>query len=202
MANGQPSLVGDIQMDRGSLEFFGATFDISNGKLTFVGENYVDPQLEVQAVRRTGKYGDVGAAVTGTVSSFQVEFKSDDYPDQTDILSILLFGKPASELGDSEGQAGGSQLGAALSMAAGSQLNSALGSTFNGQVEFDGGALKVGIPLSDKYFLTIERNAAAEDDDNIMSVSLEWLISRQMYAEMVTGDKGQSSADLYMRWLF
>ena len=202
MKKGQPSLVGDIQMDRGDLEFFGTTFDISDGKLTFVGDNYADPQLEVQAVRHTGKYGDVGAAVSGTVSSFEVQFQSDEYPDQTDILSILLFGKPASELGDSEGQAGGSQLGAALQMAAGSQINSALGSTFNGQVEFDGGALKVGIPLSDKYFLTIERNAAAEDDENFMSVSLEWLISRQMYAEMVTGDQGQSSADLYMRWRF
>ena len=203
MNNGQPSLVGDIQMDRGSLEFFGAAFDISNGKLTFVGENYSDPRLELQAMRRTGKYGDVGVVITGSVSKPDPpKFQSDDYPDQTDILSILLFGKPTSELGDTEGQAGGSQLGAALSMAAGSQLNSALGSTFNGQVEFDGGALKVGIPLSDKYFLTIERNTAAEDDDNIMSVSLEWLISRQMYAEMVTGDKGQSSADLYMRWRF
>jgi len=202
MKKGQLSLVGDVQMDRGDLDFFGKTFDIGNGKLTFVGENFADPQLEIQAVNHTGKYGDVAVAVNGTVSSFEVQFQSDEYPDQTDILSILLFGKPASELGDSEGQAGGSQLSAALQMAAGSQINSALGATFNGQVEFDGGALKVGIPLSNKHFLTIERNAAAEDDENLMSVSLEWLISRQMYAEMVTGDKGQSSADLYMRWRF
>ena len=202
MKGGNPSLVGDVEMGRGDLDFFGKSFDIGGGKLTFTGANYADPVLDLEAVHHTGRYGDVGVAISGTANDFGIEFKSEDYPDQTDILSILLFGKPASELGDSEGQSGGSQLSAALQMAAGSSVNRALGSTLGGQVEFDQGAVKFGIPVNDKTFVSIERNANAEEDENVMSISLERLISRQAYAEMVTGDAGQSSADLYMRWRF
>ncbi len=202
MKKGDISLVGDVEMGRGDLDFFGSSFDIGGGKLTFTGKNYTDPVLELQAVRHTGRYGDVAANISGTATDFNVEFQSDDYPDQTDILSILLFGKPASELGDSEGQSGGSQLGAALAMAAGSQVNQALGSTLGGQIEFDQGAVKAGVPLSDKWFLSIERHSNVDEDENVFAVALEWLITRQMYAEVVTGDAGQSSGDLYMRWRF
>jgi hypothetical protein len=41
-----------------------------------------------------------------------------------------------------------------------------------------------------------------DEDENVFAVALEWLITRQMYAEVVTGDAGQSSGDLYMRWRF
>ncbi len=202
LQNGEPSIAGVVEMGRGDLDFFGKTFDIGGGSLTFAGKSFDDPQLELQAVLHTGRYGDVGVGISGSVSDPKPQFTSDDYPDQTDIISIILFGKPASELGDNEGQTGGSQLGAALAMAAGSSVSKALGSSFGGQVEFDQDALKVGIPLSDKSFLSLERHANAEDDENVFAVALELLISRQMYAEMVTGDRGQSSADLYMRWRF
>jgi autotransporter translocation and assembly factor TamB len=202
MKDGDLSLVGDVEMDRGGLDFFGSSFDIGGGKLSFTGKNYADPVMEIQAVRHTGRYGDVAANIAGTASKFDVEFQSADYPDQTDILSILLFGKPASELGDSEGQSGGSQLSAALAMAAGSQVNRALGSTLGGKIEFDQGAVKAGVPVGDKLFLSIERHSNVEEDENVLAVALEWLITRQMYAEVVTGDAGQSSGDLYMRWRF
>ncbi len=202
LKEGDLSLVGDVEMGRGALDFFGSSFDIGGGKLSFTGKNYTDPVMELQAVRHTGRYGDVAANIAGTASKFDVEFQSEDYPDQTDILSILLFGKPASELGDSEGQSGGSQLSAALAMAAGSQVNRALGSTLGGKIEFDQGAVKAGVPVGDKLFLSIERHSNVEEDENVLAVALEWLITRQMYAEVVTGDAGQSSGDLYMRWRF
>ena len=202
MKEGAPSLAGDVELGRGDLEFFSKSFDIGGGKLAFTGKNYTDPVLDLQATHHTGRYGDVGVAINGTATKFDIEFQSEDYPDQTDIISILLFGKPASELGDSEGQSGGSQLGAALQMAAGSSVNRALGSSLGGQVEFDQGAVKAGVPINDKLFLSVERNANAEIDENIFSVAIEYLISRQSYAELVTGDAGQSSADLYIRWRF
>jgi hypothetical protein len=87
-------------------------------------------------------------------------------------------------------------------MAAGNSISGALGSNFLRQIEFDGEAVRVGLPLSDKTLLSLERHNTTDDEDNIFAVSLEWLITRRMYAEMVTGDKGQSSADVYMRWRF
>ncbi|MBL8618840.1 MAG: translocation/assembly module TamB domain-containing protein [Deltaproteobacteria bacterium] len=199
---GQPSLSGQVELPRGTVGIMGSTFDLTGGTLSFLGADYANPQLDIKAVRHTGAYGDVAAAITGSVDEMGIAFQSEDYPDQTDIISILLFGKPASELADSEGQAGAGMLASALAMAAGNSISGALGSNFLRQIEFDGEAVRVGLPLSDKTLLSLERHNTTDDEDNIFAVSLEWLITRRMYAEMVTGDKGQSSADVYMRWRF
>lgn len=203
MAQGEvdPSIAGEVALERGSMTLLGSDFEIANGStLNFTGADYANPVLNIEAVRHTGQYGDVAAVVRGTPSSPELEFKSDDYPDQTDIISILVMGKPASELTESEGQAGAGMLMAAASMAAGQALGGA--SSFLSNVELDEEAVKVGIPLTDKTFLSFERANNAEEDENVFSVSLEWLINRRMYAEMVTGDRGQSSGDVYMRWRF
>lgn len=203
MARGEvdPSIAGEVTLDRGSLELLGKDFDISNDStLTFTGADYANPVLNIEAVHHAGQYGDVSTIVRGTPSSPEISFESNDYPDQTDIVSILIMGKPASELTESEGQAGAGMLLAAASMAAGQALGGA--SSFLSNVELDEEAVRVGVPLTDKTFLAFERANNAEEDENVFSVSLEWIINRRMYAEMITGDRGQSSADVYMRWRF
>jgi hypothetical protein len=199
---GAPSLSGVVELPRGTVGIMGSSFDLTGGTLSFLGADYANPQLDIKAVRHTGAYGDVAAAISGSVDEMAIAFQSDDYPDQTDIVSILLFGKPASELAESEGQAGAAMLTSALAMAAGNSVSRAFGASFLRQVEFDGEAVRVGLPLSDKTLLSLERHMTTDDEDNVFAVSLEWLITRRMYAEMVTGDKGQSSADVYMRWRF
>lgn len=200
--DGAPSLSGQVELPRGTVGIMGSSFDLTGGTLSFLGADYANPQLDIKAVRHTGAYGDVAAAISGSVDEMAIAFQSDDYPDQTDIVSILLFGKPASELAESEGQAGAAMLTSALAMAAGNSVSRAFGASFLRQVEFDGEAVRVGLPLSDKTLLSLERHMTTDDEDNVFAVSLEWLITRRMYAEMVTGDKGQSSADVYMRWRF
>lgn len=201
MEKGEPSISGEVSMERGSMTLLGSNFEIASGStLNFTGADYGNPVLNVEAVRHTGRYGDVSAVVRGTPAALELEFKSDDYPDQTDIISILVMGKPASELTESEGQAGAGMLMAAASMAAGSAFKGA--SSVLSNVELDEEAVRVGFPLTEKTFLSFERANNAEEDENIFSVSLEWLINRRMYAEMVTGDRGQSSGDIYMRWRF
>ena len=115
-------------------------------------------------------------------------------------MSILVLGKPASELAGSESQVGAQVLGAALSMAAVRQLSRAVGSLFMGQVELDQDALKVGFPIGEKAFVELQRRSKAEPGENVMEVRLEWLIMQRMYMEFVSGDHGQGSADVYRRW--
>lgn len=199
------AIAGTVELPRGEMTLLGASFKVVETRentLSFLGGETIDPVLDIAAARETSRYGAVEARVTGSVSQIGVELGSELYPDQTDILSILLFGKPASELTDSEGQSGAQMLGSALSMVAGSSINRVLGSTFRGQIEMDGDAFRVGSPLGDRLFLSLEVRGTSEVNENPALVKLEWLISRRLYAEMATGGVGMNAADVYWRWRF
>ncbi len=62
--------------------------------------------------------------------------------------------------------------------------------------------MRVGKALNERLFLAYDRNSKSEDDENFHQFTLELIISPRMYAEFMTGDMAQSSADLYWRWLF
>jgi hypothetical protein len=200
--DGEPNMVGTVEVFDGSMYMLGRQFKVGAGEVSWVGGDFLDPILDLQASKGTRGYGDVTTRVGGSLEQMTVSFDSEDYPDQTDILSILMLGKPASELAGSEGQVGAQMLGAALAMAAGRQFSRAVGSSFMGQVELDQDALKVGFPLGEKLFLELQRRSLAEADENVRELRLEWLIMQRMYFEFVSGDRGQGSADLYRRWRF
>jgi len=199
---GDISIAGVVEVPRGEMTLMNRSFDVGDGSISFVGRDYEDPILDLAAVRHTGTYGDVTTRITGSVSNTEVKFESEEYPDQTDVLSILLFDKPASELSDTEGQMGAN----ALFAIAGNQLSKLVGSSLRGsQLEFDEGTFKAGAPVpgADKLFLGAEWNPqAAEEEGNTFSMSLEWLITRRLYIEMLTGNAAITSADLYWRWRF
>jgi hypothetical protein len=62
--------------------------------------------------------------------------------------------------------------------------------------------LSVGWALGSDLFVTYSKDYTALAGDNISEITLEWLISKRIQAELSTGDRGQSSADLYMKWRF
>lgn len=195
---------GTLELPRGELTVVGSKFELDVGEdnaLAFISDDYMEPSIAITANKTTSSYGTVSTRVEGSPSDIQLSFENPDYPDETDIMSILLFGKPASELSDSEGQAGGEMLGAALGMMARSSINQALGGAFKGDLSFDEDSFRVGTPLGDRLFASIELMQASEESAGGYQVTLEWLISRRMYAELAGGDVG-NSADLYWRWRF
>ncbi len=196
-----PAVNGTLEMTRGSLDILGRSFDVSGGSVSFVGDP-ADPILKVGAVYRSGRYGDIQVDVGGSVSDLVLDFKSDLYPDQTDVMSILVLGKPPAELSDAEGQTGGALLSAALGTVARNTLSRTVSTAFLGQIEFDGDSFKVGMPLWKSVFAMMELRSAADEDENQVELTLEWLLSRRWSAALVTGDAAQTSADLYYRWRF
>jgi hypothetical protein len=48
----------------------------------------------------------------------------------------------------------------------------------------------------------VERLQPESETDNMTQASVEWILSRRTYAELITGDQGKSSGDLYWRWRF
>ncbi|MCK6505892.1 translocation/assembly module TamB [Myxococcota bacterium] len=200
---GALALQGEIEPTRGSATVFGVPFDLTGGTISFVGDGYDDPLIDLQAARVAGTYGQVDVHVTGSVQDMQIDLSSEQYPDKKDVVTLLLFGKPASEMADSEGQAGAQLVAASLSALSG-QLERAVGTSVFDELEIDpAGAIRIGWALSDRAFLRVESRGATSDvEDNRFEVTLEYLISRRLYAELTTGDRAASSANLYWRWRF
>jgi autotransporter translocation and assembly factor TamB len=152
-------------------------------------------------VHTTSRYGDVNVTISGSAEDPEVALSADEY-DDTDILFLLLFGKPASEMSEGESGAGSLLLTTAVASLSG-QVSRAVGGTLIDEFDWDPeSGVRVGKALSEKLFIAYDRNTNPEDDENINQITLEWIITRRMYAQFMTGDMAQSSADLYWRWLF
>ncbi|NOY24905.1 MAG: hypothetical protein GXP62_03445, partial [Oligoflexia bacterium] len=195
------ALQGSIETLRGTATVLGVPFDIRDGTISFLGDGVDNPLVDVAAVRHTGSYGDVNVKLSGFVDSLKIDPSSEDYPDKTDVVTLLLFGKPASEMGDTEGAAGAQVVAATLSALTGS-VEQALGASVFDELEIDPSAVRVGWALSDRLFLRLQRRFEDNGTDNQTQVTLEYLISRRLYAEFTTGDRAVSSASLYWRWRF
>ncbi|HEX6938727.1 MAG TPA: translocation/assembly module TamB domain-containing protein [Longimicrobiales bacterium] len=102
-------LTGALNAIRGAYELYLAEeipvhrFTVREGTVEFDGTPGINPRLDIVAVHRvrteTGTL-DVEAVVTGTLRNPRVGLRSDVQPPiaESDLLSLILFGRPTSEL--------------------------------------------------------------------------------------------------------
>jgi translocation and assembly module TamB len=154
------TLVGEVHTVHGWAVLQGRWFTITRGRVAFTGGNEIDPTLDVVADYKKGEYL-VHAIVSGTANAPALTLTSEPQLDQADIVSVLLFGKPSSQLND--GQKGRLQQNAA-DMAAGyaftrvgQSVTRALGLENKGiQVEeLSTERVALGGYLTDKTYVTI-----------------------------------------------
>lgn len=91
------SLSGDIETVRGWYAIHGRKFRLERGHIIFTGATPIDPTLDVVARYALPQY-QVDLLVGGTAKTPTVTFRSEPQLEQADILSLLLFGKPANAL--------------------------------------------------------------------------------------------------------
>ena len=159
-AREQPSrATGEIRL-AGTYEAFGRKLNIERGKLIFAGTALDDPQLDILAVR---KLQDVTAklAVTGTAQHPKLDVFTDPAMSQSDAMSYLLTGKPASDVHGEDGRVVQS-----ASQNAGILLGNRLAKRLGGKMSFidqvgveqnadlGGSAFTVGKYLSPKLFVS------------------------------------------------
>ncbi len=96
--------VGELEIHNGRYEGYSRRLEIKRGRLVFAGGAVTDPRFDVRAVR-TIQDIEAGVDLTGTVSRPQVTLYSDPAMNDTDILSYMMFGRPASTATQSEGSA-------------------------------------------------------------------------------------------------
>jgi translocation and assembly module TamB len=96
-------IIGTIRTVRGWLRFQGRQFDLVSGNISFTGGHKIDPSLDIDAQYKLPDY-TVDVLVGGTANRPTLKLTSSPQLEQADILSLILFGKPASSLGSGQRQ--------------------------------------------------------------------------------------------------
>jgi hypothetical protein len=186
---------GEVKVLSGEVRLLQSNFTIDEGTVTFIGDSVEEPQLDLTATMAvTG--GDVKMKIRGTPSVPDIQLTSDSFPEQSQILTILLTGRSPTELSDQQGTAAAGAL-------AGLMLNSAIGGSRVGSFSLDpDGSIRMVMPniLKNVYGETVIRPMPDVDEDT-WQLELEWAVTKELVLDTTMGDVNKA-ADLFweLRW--
>jgi autotransporter translocation and assembly factor TamB len=196
---GEMSVGGSIETVEAQANLLGAQFDVKEGNIAFASADYKEPNLNFELVREVKEYGTVTALVSGTPTALSIDsITSDQYSDQADVLSLLLFGKPQSEMGSGDNNAA---VEAAAALVGGQVAKGLGGAGVTASYDATSG-LSAGVSLSRDLFLAFLYNPTSEEDENRTGVKLSYFIGNRTQADLETGDAGASSGWLYWKMRF
>ncbi|MET0239801.1 MAG: translocation/assembly module TamB domain-containing protein [Sphingobium sp.] len=92
-----PRLTGTAKLVRGDYDFAGKRFELLEGRLRFVGETPIDPELNIRAQADVSNV-NATITVTGTSAKPIVTFTSIPALPQDELLSRILFGTSITNL--------------------------------------------------------------------------------------------------------
>jgi translocation and assembly module TamB len=198
-ANEPLLLIGAIETVRGWYSLYGRKFRLEHGIIRFTGATSIDPSLDVVAQYTLPKYR-VEVVVSGTAREPSLSLRSEPALEQADILSLLIFGKPANALNAGEKSSLQSQ---ALHTAAGyiaSDLRRALASELGlDNLEFDLGQTLEQSRIGAGTYVTRDIFVSTSQplqDKHGREFSLEYSLDENWQIKVITTTHGNSGADL------
>lgn len=189
-------LVGDVDIVRGWILLYGRRFEPRNSTIRFTGGQEIDPTLDIQLVTRTREY-TVTTVVGGTAAEPALSFESDPRLEEADVLAVIMFGKPVSDLGGGEQVALEQQAAEFASGYLASQVGQQLGDAFGFQIsELDviGGRVGVGRYLTPKTYVSIVQDIAGKA---AREIRVDYYFNRSWTARTQSDSEGESGVDLF-----
>ncbi|MEX6633921.1 translocation/assembly module TamB domain-containing protein [Hyphococcus lacteus] len=95
---GQAIMLGDLTLRRGWLDFSGRRFDLTRGQIAFDRINPNNPLLDIRAELNTGDGVTAAIVISGRATEPSIELESTPSLPSEDVMSLVLFGKPAQNL--------------------------------------------------------------------------------------------------------
>lgn len=96
-----PAVIGGFTMRRGTFNLGGRRLTFSKGIVSLDNLNTIDPRLDFLA-SVPAQSATVSVAITGTAREPKIEITSSPSMPSDEAMALLIFGKPASQLGASE----------------------------------------------------------------------------------------------------
>jgi translocation and assembly module TamB len=187
-----------IVVDKGLLILSGKRFEILEGGLNFRGRAEPNPDVEAEAKLSMGAT-TVFVNVTGTASNPLINLSSLPPMSQTDILSTIIFGRPANKLTTGQSRELSAQALALLGAAGRQELEKIFGPALTPDVvtvynaPSTGSSLEAGKYLSEQLYLRYRQNLGPYGGQN---VGLEYRFSRDFAVESQMGSTRDSGVDL------
>jgi translocation and assembly module TamB len=199
---GKLRLTGEVNTVRGSYSFQGRRFDIMrDGRIRFQGNDVIDPLLDLTA-RRVIAGVETFVHVRGTMLQPELSFSSNPPQDESDILSLIIFGTPTNELGETQQV----QLAVRAQELAGGYLASGLSQAIGGALNLDefeiqaagerglGPSVTVGQQVSKGLFVRLRQGFGAEQaTEFILEYQLASFLRLQGTASDVSGSTQRSA---------
>jgi translocation and assembly module TamB len=200
---GDLTVSGPLETVRGWVGFQGRRFTLTQGKIQFTGGKPTDAILDVAAEYRVNSYL-VNAVVKGTAEKPTLVLQSQPVLEQSDILSLLLFGRPVADLTNSEQvslQQNAIGLTAGLATAAlGKTVSDALGLQALGidlsDVSFTGGQVRFGQYVGSRTYFSVSQDLSGKEGQE---VSIEYQITPEWRVGATTSSDGSSGFDIIWR---
>ena len=184
---------GEIRLVRGWYAFQGRRFDLDEGRITFGGDVPPDPQLDIRARNRTGEY-TVTIDISGRATEPTLTLSSEPQLEQADILSLLVFGRPARDLGHEQSL---DLQRKAISLASGyvmPELRQSMMNTLGlDTLEVGDEGLRAGRYVTRDIFITLAQDFTGRTGQ-VMGV--EYAVTRRLSLKLSTSTRGDSAVDL------
>jgi autotransporter translocation and assembly factor TamB len=194
---GMLRLVGEVNTVRGNYTFQGRRFEIMrDGRIRFQGSEIIDPLLDLTA-RREIQGVETFVHVRGSVRQPELSFSSNPPQDESDILSLIIFGIPTNELGEGQQVA----LATRAQELAGSYLASGLSEAIGGALNLDefeiqaagenglGPSITLGQQVSKGLFVRLRQGFGAEQATEFI---LEYQLMNFLRLQGTVSDAGGS----------
>ena len=185
---GTPTIVvGSVNTVRGSYDYRGRRFDIlRDGRITFQGPRIDDPALDVTAQRIIEPTGiEARIHIEGTARRPQLRFSSNPPMDESDVIALIIFNRPLSDLESGERGAIAEVAGSAVGGLLVSPLTDTIGRALNldvfevGTTTTDtggtGGTVTVGKQVDDNLFFRFRQQFGSQE---VSEFILEYQLAR------------------------
>lgn len=204
-ARGGPiQLLGTLETSKGEYAFQGVRLKIVEGELTFRGDTPPDPFLSLTCHKNVHDYS-ITASLSGQLSRPTLVFSSSPEMDQVDIVSLLLYGRPARELSHSQARdiqdrglqfVWGDTTPVVKSLLGGTPLSPDavdIKGTENGSV------LEIGKYLTPELYVTYQKALEGDDKDELRA---EYRVNRYLSIESQVGREDRAGVDVFFRYDF
>ena len=198
-----PSITGTLRANRGSITLLGRNFEVERGQVDFYGDYEPDPSLDLTMASNISSY-TVRVLITGKSSDPRLKLTSEPDLPEGDIMSLILFGKPAGELnegqmdmlGDRSRDVVAAYAAAELSQALSGQMGMDMVSVRSGSGSNQGSALVLGKYLNTKTLVKYEQGLSSEGG---FLVNLEYSLNEIFKLISIYESSGRSSAGVTAR---
>jgi len=197
-------LEGKIEHRKGWFEFGHTKIEFSEGYALFKGAP--DPDLFLVGTKKIRDI-EITVKVIGKGSEPEIVMSSDPPLDRIDIVSYLLFNRPATSLTGGEGLALQTQAAALIGSQASKVLKKSIGDTpftpdviqMRGSDSGESSVIEIGKYITPDFYVTYEKDLRSSGGDNF---KVEYRLNRHLSIQTQIGSQSKNGVDLLWRYDF